>query len=63
MIKIKGSLKLSFIMQFLGVSMQAKQLIKIKNSNIVKNEKCYYTEEQINKLKENKENVFIKKDV
>ncbi len=39
MIKIKGSLKLSFIMQFLGVSMQAKQLIKIKNSNIVKNEK------------------------
>ena len=43
------------------VTAQKLEEIYTTIGNIVKNEKCYYTEEQINKLKENKENVFIEK--
>ena len=44
--------------------MSAQKLEEIYTTirSIVKNEKCYYTEDQINELKENKENVFMKKN-
>ena len=29
--------------------------------NIIKKQECYYTQEEIEKLKENNENVFLKK--